>query len=176
MVKKILSILSSLIFLAYADTRDQIRKEEINKYNTYERNQPEETREENRKAIDLNNAHDRLKTKELGARPNFTPVDAATVYHFVLKVSCSDGDNDLIPSIPRNRSLDWVFKIGKIVISSGSAHVDQEGYVRFSVSNTKTVKLKRITVTFNSVEKIVTIDSGPFDLIFKRQECNKKKP
>ena len=156
--------------VSLADTRDQIRKDEIEPKSTYDRYQSDEYRKEKQ----LQSADGKLKTAELGAWPNHKPIDDETVYQFVLKVSCSDGDGDLIPHIPRNRPVDWSFKKDKTVISSGSAHVDQDGYVRFIVKNTKTEKVKQITVTLNKEDKTVDVESGPFDLIYPRKTCSKK--
>lgn len=89
----------------HADTRDQLRKEEIENKSIYDSYQSEEYRKEKH----LYSADDKLKTIELGAWPNGKPISDETIYQFVLKVSCSDGDQDLVPHIPRNRPVDWVF-------------------------------------------------------------------
>lgn len=155
--------------VSFAETRSQMySRDDMNKNFSHQNIESQEIKIERASFISQSN----LTSKELGAWLKESDSDKdQSHYSFVLKVICFEDENDFLPIIPRNRPLTWRELGHASRTRDGSAQIDHEGYVRFSISNSKEKKVDKIELSFNSEKKIVDVKNGPFDLVFRKSTC-----
>ncbi|MBL7544474.1 MAG: hypothetical protein JNL11_11715 [Bdellovibrionaceae bacterium] len=172
LVEYLVPFIVSVANIALADTRDQIRTNEMQEKffgNNFES-------AENKKMIHSWSSEQIITSKDLGVRSrHIDPEDRKENFQAVLRVKCADSKDDFLPNIPRNRPVTWTIQKDSVTLNSGSAHVDSEGYVRFIVPDMKSSMFKKMKVSLNSEDIEVDRNEGPFDLVYKRTTCMEKK-
>lgn len=171
--------------LAYTESRDTIRQNEINK-DLKNSATIDFSKEKTKNSLIPSEDSIGLMRINIGSEKDFSAldllVDAVTSkdkfrYRLTMKITCSD-DNSVFQTPVKNQIIKWTIKFDSDNNFKGEFQVNRDGLATILFDAPSVIIDQNINLHIKNQSKTVSLKNGPFDIHFPEEVCknqNKKQ-